>query len=89
MEKVVLIFEDNHGLIGVANNYYNAVKFLIERAWLDEDTTIYEGIRTKEITEVIGNEWKSFLLNFGDMKKFNEIFEGVFYLAFEDVYDGE
>ena len=89
MEKVVLIYEESHSLIRVAINYYAAATFLIEHNWLDEDTMVWDGKTHKEVLKILGTEWKDLILNWWSLEKFNEFFEGVFYLYPEEVYDGE
>ena len=34
--KVIVIREENHGLIGVAKNMKSAFRFLVEKGWIDE-----------------------------------------------------
>lgn len=83
--KVVLIHEDNHGLLGVAKDYESALYFLLQEAWLTR------------ATEVWNEEKETFIplrdmnICFGDIKKwdidkFNEFFEGIFYLDVDNVW---
>ena len=77
MNNVILIMEDNHGLIGVANNYYNAVKWLIENAWLNSFDDVYvEDNKWETIVDVFGENWEDLILNKWDRNKFNEVFQG-------------
>ena len=90
MNKVVLINEDNHGLIGVANNYYNAVKWLIENGWLNSFDYIWmEDNRWKTIIDALGENWKDLMLNEWDIDKFNEIFQESFSLALVNIIGTE
>ena len=36
MKTVILIEEENHGIIGVAKDYSSVVDFLVNEGWLDE-----------------------------------------------------
>ena len=40
--KIVTIKKDNHGQIGIASNYQNAIHFLVNKHWLNELTEIYD-----------------------------------------------
>ena len=76
MNKVILINEDNHGLIGVANNYYNAVKWLTENGWLNSFDYIWvEDDRWETIINTFGENWKDLMLNEWDINKFNKVFQ--------------
>lgn len=85
--RVVTIEEDNHGMIGIAKTYADAVHFLVEDNWLNELTELYLGDEVyKTIIEDLGEEWFTVMLNWS-MKKFNEYFEGCFYLNDVEVYE--
>ena len=93
--KVITINEENHGQIGIALNYYNAVKWLIENSWLDDtvevwrkpaDDDFYDWISIKK---VYGENYANDILNNWDINTFNEAFEGTFLLQFVDVIGTE
>lgn len=93
--KVITINEDNHGQIGIALNYYNAVKWLIENNWLDDavevwrkpaDDDFYDWISIKK---VYGENYANDILNNWDINTFNEAFEGTFLLQSVDVIGTE
>lgn len=91
MKTVVLIEEDNHGLIGVAKDYTSAVIFLIKKGWLDENYEVWvdnEDGLTKTIKELLGEEWKEVVFSWS-LEKFNEFFDGSFYLNIEKVYGAD
>ena len=85
--RVVTIEEDNHGTIGIAKTYADAVHFLINDGWLSALTEIYcgdEGFKT--VIEDLGEDWLAVILNWS-MEKFCEYFEGYFYLDSVEVYE--
>jgi len=85
--RVITIEEDNHGLIGIAKTYADAVHFLVKDNWLNELTEIYLGDEIyKTIIEDLGEEWFAVMLNWS-IEKFNEYFEGCFYLNDVEVYE--
>ena len=90
MQTVILIEEDNHGVIGVAKDYPSAIDCLVNENWLDENFEFYDGNygTTKTILEDLGKEWKSIILSW-DTEKFNEYFDCLFYLKIEGVYGTE
>lgn len=86
--KVVTIEEDNHGQIGIASNYQNAIHFLVNENWLDELTEVYDsGFQdTKLLLDLLGEEWLTTILNW-TLEKFNEFFDCCFYLNEVTVYE--
>ena len=89
METVVLIYEDNHGVIGVAEDYESALKFLLDDHWINDSTEIYLGFdghtyRWKTILEDLGEDWRDKMMEW-DISKFNDYFGGFFDLSIEEV----
>ena len=85
--RVVTIEEDNHGMIGIAKTYADAVYFLVNNDWLSALTEIYcsdEVYRT--VIEDLGENWLEVMLDWS-MEKFCEYFEGYFYLDSIEVYE--
>lgn len=85
MMKVVLIHEDNHGFLGVAKDYENAINFLLQNRWLNTDIEIYvddeyDFKSLKELNVSIEDIKKM------DIDKFNDFFEGIFYLDIDNVW---
>ena len=78
--KVILISEDNHGQIGVANNYYNAVKWLIDNHWITAGDGVYINHEWKTVVEVFGDNWADLMLNEWNIYIFNDYWEDCFYL---------
>lgn len=90
---VILINEDNHGLIGVANNYYNAAKWLIANNWISDDTEICigeneYGYEWKPLKDVVGEDWEDKMLDQWDINEFNDRWEGSFHLEPVEVFQG-
>ena len=87
--NVLLIHEDNHGVIGVAKDVDSAVSFLIKKGWLFENTYICHdngsGWVWDPIKEVYGKDWEHFLRSL-TVEQFNEIWESCFYLEEEEVF---
>ena len=83
---VILIEEDNHGQIGVANNYYNAVKWLIGEHWLDDTTEVWvdcdeDDCHWRTLSEQFGEGWADMMTDQWDINDFNSYFDGSFYLT--------
>ena len=81
INSVIVIEEDNHGLIGIAETYADVVDFLIQWKWLDEDYEVYVDSygNTEPIKKQLGKDWKAILSKW-TQTKFNEYFEGCFFL---------
>ena len=89
MQTVITIEEENHGLIGIAKTFSDAVDFLISQDWLNERCEMYDGDGNyKTIIEDLGVSWVDIILGW-DWYKFNEYFKGLFYLNVEQVYKAE
>ena len=85
--RVVTIEEDNHGLIGIAMTYADAVHFLVNNDWLSALTEIYcEDEVYKTVIEDLGEDWLAVILDWS-MEKFCEYFEECFYLDSVEVYE--
>jgi hypothetical protein len=86
--QVVTIAEDNHGQIGIAKTYVDAVHFLVNENWFNETFEIYDSgfCDTVQLGYILGEEWLSAILSW-TIEKFNEYFDGCFYLRNEKVYE--
>lgn len=82
---VILIHEDNHGLLGVAKDYESAIDYLIQDKWLDVDREVYD---TEKDTFVPLRELNITIddIRALDIDKFNELFDQCFYLDVENVW---
>lgn len=89
MQEVILVREDNHGLIAVASDYFSAVKFLIEENWLDDTCEIGIDEDLKSLQELWGDDWIDEVLALDGVNKFNDTFDGIFYLSIEKIYSAE
>lgn len=76
--NVIIIHEDNHGVIGVAKDYESAINFLLQEHWLTVNIEVLNSIEEWTTLKELG-------LDIGTIKKwdieaFNDFFEGIFYL---------
>lgn len=46
--KVVVIYEENHGFIGLAKDMKSAFQFLIDDKWITENTELFEPTEGEE-----------------------------------------
>lgn len=88
MQEVILVREDNHGLIAVTLDYFSAVKYLVENNWLTDTIEVGVDEDLEEVIVAFGADWVDEILTWDSVQKFNEVFEGVFHLSIEEVYDG-
>ena len=78
MEKVIAIFEDNHGFIGLAADALSAARWIVKSEWLTELDDIYEyNTGTTNIISVIMEkhgyiQLEDFLADFIDSKYHND-----------------
>lgn len=81
MEHVIAVYEENHGLLGIAKDYKHAVDFLIEEDFLDLDlemtfcgpTFAERGITIEKIKKM-------------SLIEFNKLFDGFFHFSIEKVH---
>ena len=91
--NVILIHEDSHGLVGVANNYYNAVKWLIAKDWISDNTEISIGeneysYEWASVKNTLGENWADKMLDQWDIDDFNDYWTGLFRLEPVEVFQG-
>lgn len=93
--KVIVISEDCHGFIGLADTLEHAIDFLMDEGWLDEGTTLpVFNEKTKEWEEIsmverLGEHWGNTLRSAKDCDELNEALDGCFLFYEMDVYTGE
>ena len=85
--RAVTIEEDNHGQIGIAMTYADAVHFLVNDGWLNELTEVYYGDGVyKTVIEGLGENWFEVMLGWS-IEKFCDYFGDYFYLNEVSVYE--
>lgn len=92
MQTVVLIEEENHGMIGVAKDYPSAIDFLVNQDWLDGKFEVWvdnEISLTQTLEDHLEELWYVAIRDEWDTEQFNNFFEGSFYLTIEEVYGAD
>lgn len=81
MQTVITIEEENHGLIGIAETYADAIDYLIKAKQLDENYEVWSGDygNTKPIKKALGKTWAKQIFCW-TLDYFNNYFDGCFYL---------
>lgn len=87
--KIILIKEDNHGLIGAVTRKDLILSWLVRNNWVNQFTEIYdEKIDDyRPLKNIFGLTWYQSLtaLNFDNLC---DLFDGIFYFAEEEVWEG-
>lgn len=87
--KVTIIYEENHGIIGVATSMKAAFQFLINGGWLSFSDNYYLFDQWTAIGKIFDdNGWektKESLLEWAMMPTIN--WDGMFYFSEKDVYE--
>lgn len=91
--NVIIIKEECHGLIGIADSIIHAIDFLINENWLNEYTDIFQYAGNDKWTEIsikkrFGVDWEKTIKQF-NLEELNDVFDGCFYFSEETVYKGE
>ena len=86
---VILVNEDNHGLLTVAKDYKSAVKFLISNRWIKESMEIWDenGISHSRLDELLGEDVLDIMTEKWDIDSFNTFWDGSFFLNEVEVYE--
>jgi hypothetical protein len=85
--KVLIVREDNHGVLTVAKDFASAVKLLVNTNWLDEDYCVCQNWEQHiTIEEDLGEQWLEEVKKMG-VDKFNRYFDGNFNLEVVEVYE--
>lgn len=73
MTTVFLIYEDDHGAIGVATSFKAAKQFLLRHKWVTERTYTWVNDRLNEdgdhyfhLNEIYGDNWKEAFVDFSE-----------------------
>ena len=92
MATVFLIYEDDHGAIGVATSFKAAKQFLLRHKWVTEHTCIWINDRLNEdgdhyfhLNEVYGDNWEEAFLNFNE----DELGNTSFWTQERELYEEE
>ena len=76
--RVVLVYEENQGLIAVAKSYVSAVQFLVDYGWLNEQLEVEEG---QTVFSLLGEDWLEKIKSWNSFARFTNFFEGYFSLS--------
>ena len=89
MKTVMVIYEDNHGVVGIATNYLSAIKFLIEREWIHNKVELIQDDYTiATIEQNLGKAWQSTIKEW-NRKEFNDYFDGLFYIGERELFEAD
>lgn len=82
--KVIVIYEDNHGMIGIAKDYKNAIDFLLQENWLNSKTEVLNSLEEVVTLEELNLDVEAILE--WDIEAFNDFFDGLFFLDIDTVW---
>ena len=87
-ETVILIIEENHGIIGIAKSFSSAIDFLYDNNWMTPETELYNPFDDTAESDCVCFE--KYNLSKEDLKKcdleiFNDLFDSVFFLEEREV----
>ena len=91
MKEVIVIREDNHGVVGVVSTVFSALMFLLETGWVNSLYDYYDEKTDsfKPIIEVFGESWEQALVEIETIDEFNKFFEGSFHLKKFELFEKE
>ena len=76
--NIIIIHEDNHGVLGVAKDYDSAINCLVQNQWLTTDIEVLNSIEEFVSLKELGLDIET--IRSWDIETFNDFFEGIFYL---------
>ena len=71
---VVVVREENHGVLTVATDYPSAIHFLVKNGWIDDETEVYDVSNlysTDTILNLYGKNWREQMMQKWNLAKFN------------------
>ena len=80
VKSVIIIHEENHGVIGVAIDRESAIHWLIQTDWINEGTDFRVNQKWQSVEQLFGERWRERLIEQDD-----EFFEGSFYFYERDL----
>ena len=74
--SVILIYDEDVTLLGVAKNYKTAIDFLVNKGYLSDSLQIYDKKSNHyvRIDEYYGENWLDVIRDEWDIENFNEFF---------------
>lgn len=85
---VILVNEDNHGLVTVAKDYKSAIKFLINHGWIEKSMEVWsEDGMYSCLDELLGEDVIDIMTEKWDVDSFNTFWKGDFFLDVVEVYE--
>ena len=80
IEKVIIIYEECVGVIGVAVDLKSAIRWLIQTDWIDARKNFWVNKQWQPIEKLFGEHWREKLI-----EQDEEFFEGSFYFDERDL----
>ena len=88
---VIVIFKGDYSILGIADNYHNAIDYLIRDQWIDDSTEVWNDAASnwEKIIDLQGENWANRMRDEWDIEDFNYFFEGILSLEIFDVIKTE
>lgn len=83
--NIIIIHEDNHGVLGVAKDYDSAIDFLVQNQWLTTDVEVLNSIEELVPIKELGLDIET--IRSWDIEAFNDFFDGIFYLDVDFLWE--
>ena len=80
IEKVIIISEECHGVIGVAVDLKSAIRWLIQEDWINERTGFWVNEQWQTAKQLFGKHWRERLV-----EQDEDFFDGGFYFYERDL----
>ena len=80
IEKVIIIDEECHGVIGVAVDLKSAIRWLIQIDWINAGTNFLVDEKWQTVEQLFGENWQEKIV-----EQDAEFFEGSFYFSEMDL----
>ena len=86
MKKAYCVYEENHGMIGLAIDYQSAIDGLIKEKWIDNNTEILDdNDNLNTVKKIFGKEWVDEIKKM-DITTFNIFFDGCFWISLMEIW---
>lgn len=81
-DYAILIYEEQHGLIGEVQNVSGVIDFLCKEGWIKESTKVFFENKWETVQVVYGKIWRKYF-NSCTLDELRDIFDGYLYFIEE------
>lgn len=82
--RIVLISEENHGIIAAAKDYRSSIEYLARSNWIRSEFEIGEN---ETIISALGEDWKEQMIKWNSFVRLENFLNGLFTFECTELYE--